>query len=87
MCDIFDKNKEYSFEEIAKIAIKNKLTTIDCLKDENIISLESFDGNELGGENVFEFGRITDNVFNLRWSEPNLRKKGWKVIRIWEHEI
>ncbi|GEM_PF-2432491 len=69
MKNIFCKNKIYSENDINKISSENGLTTIDCLKDENMISLEEFDNGELGGECLFEFDRISENKFRMRWSE------------------
>ena len=46
----------------------NSLTTVDCLKDENMVSVEEFIDDELGGECLFEFDRISENNFSLRWS-------------------
>ena len=69
MKNIFCKNKIYSENKINKIAIVNGLTTVDCLKDENIISLEELIDGELGGECLFEFNRINEDKFLMRWSE------------------
>ncbi len=69
MKNIFYKNKIYSEDEINQIAATNNLTTIDCLKDENMISLEEFKNGELGGECLFEFDRIKEDVFLMQWSE------------------
>lgn len=68
MKNIFHKNKIYSENEINKIANMNNLTTVDCLKDENMISLEELINGELGGECLFEFNRIGKNKFLMRWS-------------------
>ena len=64
--EIFSKNKKYFFDDIAKICDKNGLITIDCLKDENMISVEECNGGELG-DCIFEFKRIGDNLFKLTW--------------------
>lgn len=66
---IFVKNKKYSFEDIAEICDKNNLTTVDCLKDENMVSVEEFKNGELGGECLFEFYQIKNDVFKLTWQE------------------
>ena len=71
MCKIFDICKTYSFDELAEIACKNNMTTIDCLKDENIVSLEGFDGKNLSGTIVFEFKCIADDKFKMIWFEPD----------------
>lgn len=68
--NIVRKQKKYSEDEIYEIAHANNLAVIDCLKDDNIICLENLDNNgELGGVNLFEFDRIEENKFLLRWSE------------------
>jgi len=69
--NIFLKNKTYCFQEIVDICDKNRLTTVDCLKDENTVSIEEYDKKtkELGGECLFEFDRIKDNQLMLRWSK------------------
>ena len=69
--NIFVKNRNYSFQEISYICEKNKLTTVDCLKEENMVSIEEWDKEEqsLGGVCLFEFNRIGEDNFSLRWSE------------------
>lgn len=68
--NIFEENKIYSFGEIVDICNVNSLTTVDCLKDENMISVEGWDDKEkcLVGECLFEFNRIKEDRFSLRWS-------------------
>ena len=67
--NIFAKNKTYLFEELANICTENSLTTVDCLKDENMVSVEKFDNGELGGECLFEFDKVKNGRFILRWSK------------------
>ncbi len=67
--NIFTKNKSYSFDDIIGICSKNGLTTVDCLKDENMVSVEEYKNGDLGGECLFEFHRITEDLFNLTWQE------------------
>ena len=67
--EIFVKNTVYVADEIFALCSKNNLTTIDCLKDENMISVEEFIDGELGGECLFEFDRVNDDQFRLRWSK------------------
>lgn len=57
--------------EIIDICDKHGLTTVDCLKDENMISVEEWDDKEkcLGGECLFEFMRIKEDLFKLTWLE------------------
>lgn len=74
MRKIFSKDKEYSLKEIIDICNKNKLITIDCLKDEGMISVE-----KEGADCLFEFLRVDDDVFNLSWQEvpklmPNFKE-------------
>ncbi len=45
------------------------MTTIDCLKDENMVSVEEYENGELGGECLFEFHRIKNDIFKLTWQE------------------
>ena len=68
MKNIFIKNKIYSESEINKTAINNGLCVVDCLKDENIISLEKWNNGE-GEDCLFEFNRISEGKFKMRWSE------------------
>lgn len=66
----FANNKIYSFDEITKICNENSLTTVDCLKDESMISVEGWDSKEksLGGECLFEFKQVGKDKFLLSWS-------------------
>jgi len=59
---IFTKNKNYSLPEIINVCDKNDLITVDCLKDENMISVE-----KEGADALFEFQKIGDNLFKLTW--------------------
>jgi len=68
MKNIFCKNKIYSESEINKIAVANGLATVDCLKDENIISIEKWNNGE-GEDCLFEFNKIRESMFLMRWSE------------------
>ncbi|TRZ64624.1 MAG: hypothetical protein D4Q79_01160 [Spirochaetia bacterium] len=61
---IFVKDKNYSFQEIINICDKNDLITVDCLKDENMISVE-----KEGVDCIFEFIKIHEDVFKLTWLE------------------
>ncbi|MCX6724201.1 MAG: hypothetical protein NT155_03480 [Candidatus Staskawiczbacteria bacterium] len=67
--EIFTKNKKYSFNDIAEICDKNGLTTVDCLKDENMISVEGYENGELSGNCISEFHQIKEDVFKLTWQE------------------
>ena len=60
---IFSKNKEYSLPEIISICDQNGLITVDCLKDENMISVE-----KEGADCLFEFHQISDDFFKLTWT-------------------
>ncbi|MBU1350123.1 hypothetical protein KKH19_03395 [Patescibacteria group bacterium] len=68
MNKIFCKNKIYSENEINKIALANELAIVNCLKEENMISLEKWNNGE-GEDCLFEFNRIKEDGFLLRWSE------------------
>jgi len=71
--DIFFKNKKYFFDDIVKICDKNNLIIVDCLKDENMISVEEYNDGERG-DCIFEFKRIGDDLFKLIWVDKiNLR--------------
>lgn len=59
---IFSKNKNYSLPEIIDICNQNGLITVDCLKDENMISVE-----EAGADCLFEFQKTGDDIFKLTW--------------------
>lgn len=60
---IFTKNKKYSLSEIIAICNQNGLITVDCLKDENMISVE-----KEGADCLFEFHQIGDDFFKLTWA-------------------
>ena len=60
---IFTKGKNYSLRELIDICDKNGLITVDCLKDENIISVE-----EKGVDCLFEFLKIGKDLFKLAWA-------------------
>ena len=60
--EIFTKNKNYSLPEIINICDKNGLITVDCLKDENLISVE-----KEGADALFEFYKIGEDIFKLTW--------------------
>lgn len=62
--NIFIKNKNYSLREIINVCDKNGLITVDCLKDENMISVE-----EEGVDCLFEFRRIGKDVFKLTYAD------------------
>jgi len=68
MKNIFCKNKIYSENDINRIAIMNDLATVDCLKDENMISIEKWNNGE-GEDCLFELGRINEDEFKIKWSE------------------
>lgn len=68
MKNIFCKNKIYSENEINKITIANDLATVDCLKDENMISVEKWNNGE-GEDCLFEFDKIKEDSFLMRYSK------------------
>lgn len=59
---IFVKDKNYEFQEIIDICNKNGLITVDCLKDENMVSVE-----KEGADAMFEFHKIGEDLFKLTW--------------------
>jgi len=73
-CDIFDKNKIYTFDELSYIAEKNRMAVINCIDDELMVSLEGYNGKYLSGENVFEFNMVSEDGFKLRWFDVNWRE-------------
>ena len=62
MKNLFTKDKIYTEEELNKIASANSMITVNCLKEDNQITLE-FEGEE----NLFELTRAKDNGFILTW--------------------
>ncbi len=68
MNSLFSRHIIYSEDDINRIAIENGLATVDCIKEENMISLEEWNGGE-GGDCLFEFDRTNKGAFLLRWSE------------------
>ncbi len=60
---IFMKNKNYSLSEIIDICDRTGLITVDCLKDENMVSVE-----KAGADCLFEFHKIGDDIFKLTWA-------------------
>jgi len=59
---IFTKDRNYSLPEIIDTCDKNGLITVDCLKDEDIISVE-----KEGADALFEFHKIGEDLFKLTW--------------------
>jgi 5'(3')-deoxyribonucleotidase len=70
---IFFKNKNYSMQEINDICNKNNLATVDCLKDDNMISVEKWNDGE-GEDCLFEFHKISNDFFKLTWLEKCKRR-------------
>lgn len=67
---IFLKNKNYSLRKIIDICDKNGLITVDCLKVENMISVE-----KEGADCLFEFHKTDDDLFELTWLEADINRK------------
>lgn len=63
---IFIKRKTYSFSEIVDICEKNDLMTVDCLKDENMISIEAWNNGDMG-DCIWEFNQIREDIFQLKY--------------------
>lgn len=60
--NIFTKDRSYTLQEIISICDKNGLVIVDCLKDENMISVE-----KEGEDALFEFHKIGEDLFVLTW--------------------
>ena len=60
----FELNKVYTEEEIIKISAENNMVTVDCLKDDNQITVE-FEG----GDALYEFTLLKNGKFKLTWKE------------------
>lgn len=67
---IFIRNKRYSLQEIINICDKNKLVTVDCLKDENMVSVEKYNNGELG-DCIYEFIQLKDSALQLASVDKN----------------
>lgn len=63
---VFTKNKKYSFDDIVGICDRNGLTTVDCLKDENMVSVEEYNDGDLG-DCIWEFKQARDGLFKLSY--------------------
>jgi hypothetical protein len=68
---LFTVNKFYTLEDINTISITNDLATVDCLKDEQMISIEAWNQGD-GSDCLYEFHLISPNAFQLRWSAVDL---------------
>lgn len=68
--EIFEKSDDYSLPEIINVCDKNGLITVDCLKDENMVSVEKWNNGD-GGDCLFEFKR-KEGIFKLTWVETGL---------------
>jgi len=78
---IFGSNKIYTFDKIVYICNKNDLITVDCLKEERMISIEKYNNGELG-DCIFEFDQLADDKFLLRWFDPNYIILTVKVLNL-----
>jgi len=65
----FKFNKIYSEGEISEIARENNMITVDCLKDDNQITIEPE-----GGDTVYEFTLFENGKFKLTWKEKEKQK-------------
>ena len=63
-------HKKYSIKSIIDFCDKNNLITVDCLKEENMISLEEYNNGELG-DCIYEFKKTTLGFFKLTWADKN----------------
>ena len=66
---VFTKDKNYTLQEIIGVCEKNGLITVDCLKDENMISVE-----KEGADALFEFYKIGEDLFKLTWFANRKRR-------------
>jgi len=66
--NIFEENKNYTLQEVSDICDKHGLAIVDCLKDENMISIEEWNDGD-GRDSIFEFKRIEKSIFKLSWQE------------------
>ncbi len=66
--NIFKKNKNYTLQKIDDICDKNDLIIVDCLKDENMISIEEYNDGELG-DCIWEFKRVGNDSFRLVYTD------------------
>ena len=78
--EIFTKNKNYSFPKIIDTCNKNGLITVDCLKDENMISIEKYNDGELG-DSIYEFKKSKNGLFKLTWVDENPDKAVNKITK------
>jgi len=77
--ELFTKFKNYSLSEITNVCEKNNLIIVDCLKDENMISIEEYNNGELG-DCIFEFIRIKNDLFKLIYiDEITLQNSSLKI--------
>lgn len=58
-------------QEIIDVCNKNKLITVDCLKEENMISVEEYNNGELG-DCIYEFRQLKNNLLQLTWSDEEI---------------
>lgn len=61
---IFSKARNYTIQELIDISNNNGLVTVDCLKDEKMISIE-----REGEDALFEFHKIDGDLYRLTWFE------------------
>ena len=78
--DIFIKDKTYLLDEIISICNENALITVDCLKDEKMISIEKYNNGELG-DCIFELKQSKDSLFRLIWVDKNYTKFASKTCQ------
>ena len=82
-------------DDILEICNKNGLITVDCLKEENMISVEEYNNGELG-DCIFEFKQVRNNAFKLSWIDKinlkifsrlgfKINKCGYECFRQWRY--
>ena len=78
--NIFAENKVYSFQEVVDFCNGNDLVIVDCLKDENMISVEEWNDGELG-DCIWEFKRIRNDLFRLYYVDDIYLKQFLKSVK------
>lgn len=76
--NIFTTNKNYLIQEIIDICNEHGLVTVDCLKDENMISVEEYNNGEFG-DCIYEFHRVNEDIFKLTYSDEFLLSSALKL--------
>ncbi len=73
---IFTRLRNYSLFEILNICKDKDLIVVDCLKEENMISIEEYNSGGLG-DCLFEFNRIGEDTFKLVYIDKLNLQRFW----------